>query len=241
MQVSHFYHVYCAGRWHEPVTEHLAALDASGYDGPFILGAIGSPRERQEALVVIGAIRVPDAVVSADEGVEQVTVEEIDRYVDTHTGAIMYAHTKGASTVSPIQDVWRRHMTRKVVAGWRTCEAAIADGYDAVGCFWLAASDWPGEEVPDSRWGWGHFSGNFWMASCEYLRALPPPSAVSRYGAEAWLGKGVAPPHVLDLLPDTPSPTWAEHDRRRALRHAAETSDGTYRPAEPRIARGPDG
>jgi hypothetical protein len=181
------------------------------------VGLVGSPLERECALDEIGAKRAVDDVIHADQGTEQVTMNEVDRYADDNEGAVMYAHTKGAATSSPIQTRWRRQMTERVVVARSECEDALARRYEAIGCYWISSEDWPGRAVPDPRWGWGHFSGNFWVARCDYLRTLPAPSMTSRFGAEAWLGCGVTSPRVKDMLPDSTSPAWEEHARRRAL------------------------
>lgn len=216
-RIAHFYHVYCAGDWHVPVAEHLLALEVSSYSGPFVVGVVGPPSKRKEALSWIGEWRIVDDVIHADDGAEQVTINALDGYAEAHDGSVMYAHTKGASTPSHVQTRWRHEMTRHVVRGWSSCEHMLALGHDAVGCYWVSSRDWPGDIVPHPFWGWGHFSGNFWVASCAYLRTLPAPSMMSRYGAEAWLGSGPTCPRILDLLPNSVSPHRDEHIRRHAI------------------------
>lgn len=211
-EVTHWYHLFAAGEWRDPVAEHLAALEAARYEGAFIVGVVGTAEQRQEALDELQAIRPPDRVIPAEAGWEQVTLDAAHRYADEHDGAVMYAHTKGAGRPSPFQDDWRRSMTRLVVNDWRANAALLEAGYDAVGCHWLTAEQFPGT-VADTPFPM--FGGNFWLATCEYLRRLPPLAYGTRHDAEAWVGLG--DPHVMDLLPGWPGTPPFPRGRVRRL------------------------
>jgi len=127
--------------------------------------------------------------VVADEaaGWEQVTLTPLATYAAEHDGAILYAHTK--------QDgAWRRLMTARVVYEWRhLLQKLEEDGYDVAGNCWRLG---PGMLDPTPI---PHFSGNFWIATCEYLRTLPPVRNVYAYDAEKWLGLG--DPRAFDTEP----------------------------------------
>lgn len=198
MDLAHFYHLYSGGvAWRDPLAEHLAALEDSGYDGPLHVGIVGPPDTRAEALHELNNIRPPDSLTEADDGWEQVTLAPLRAYARKHDGAILYAHTKGASDPSPINVIWRRWMSHHLIHGWRACHNALRTGrYDAVGCHWLTSEQFgPMVTTP-------FFGGTFWMATTEYLSKLPKCAQTSRFDAELWIG--LARPRVLDLLPGWP-------------------------------------
>lgn len=200
MNVTHFFHLWAAGEWRDPLAEHLAALEAACFDGPFHVGIVGTPQQRAEAIEELRWIRPPDATYEADEGWEQVTLHPLHAYAQDHDGAILYAHTKGAHDPSTINVAWRRSMSFHVVRGWRECGRQLARRrYDAVGCHWLTPQQFPRfvgtAPMPC-------FGGNFWMARCDYVRRLTPCADSCRHDAEGWIGKGS--PRVLDLYPGWP-------------------------------------
>lgn len=148
-------------------------------------------------------------------GYEMPTIHMLHRYAKRHGGAVMYAHTKGAGNLkdgcqgrpgqvldgSTPQDAWRRAMIDRLVLGWRECLTRLEEGYDAVGPMWIHQ-----DFVPNVGQLFSHFSGNFWMATCSYVRRLPrcktdPSEAVALDGkrylavearahAEIWIGLG---------------------------------------------------
>lgn len=214
MRVAHFYHCYAGGRWQTPVAEHLDALDAGEFDGPFHVGLVGSPKQRQEALEAISARRKPDQIIEAGRGWEQVTLDAVHRYAKRHGGGVLYAHSKGSAHPThrsrspwqarslpaddalrdarspnvrhlPSQDQWRQVMTERVVKGWAECAAHLEAGYDAAGI-----------------WYFGVFHGNFWTARCAYLRKLRRCSRKDRHAAEWWMGTGNPRVRVLDAKSD---------------------------------------
>jgi hypothetical protein len=174
MNVVAFYHVFTAGAWEQPVAEYLAALRASEFPGRVHVGLVGPPQRRHAALQALGDVEV---VAEADEGWEQVTLAHLHRYSQAHSGAIGYAHSKGASDPAPWKVEWRRSMTAHVVARWRDALHGIEAGADLAGAHWIDDGTPP------------HFSGNFWMASASYLRTLPPCATGDRMDAEFWVGQ----------------------------------------------------
>jgi hypothetical protein len=133
----------------------------------------------------------------ADTGWEQVTLAAVRRYAQTHDGAVVYAHTKGASNAGDLgsNSKWRRAMNLRVVDNWRSNLKAM-DDHDALGCHWLTPGEHPGTiRTP-------FFAGNFWMARCDYLRTLPVCATEDRMDAELWVG--LNGPRVLDVLPGWP-------------------------------------
>lgn len=179
MMLAHFYHAWTRGAWRDPLAEHTAALVEAGFDHPVYLSAVR-------------------------DGWEQVTLAKVREYAIEHDGAVCYAHTKGAHDNTDFRAQWRRSMTRHVIGNWRENLAAL-DEYDAVGCHWLTAADfppWTGQN-PEFADGLSFFAGNYWIARCDYLRRLPECPTENRYQAERWIGMGE--PRVFDLAPGWPS------------------------------------
>src|SRR5215469_8163517 len=193
MRLAAFYHVYCGGAWQEPLAEYLDTLDYADFKGPLHWGAVGSTQQVAEVVRRIGW--APE--VWNTEGYEQVTLASVLRYARLNDGAVMYAHTKGASEPDAFRARWRRAMNLRVIDNWRSNLEAL-DTYQAVGCLWQEKG----------THGGGHFripifAGNFWMARCDYLRTLPECPTGDRMNAEEWIGMG--DPKVLDVLPGWPN------------------------------------
>jgi len=202
---AHFYHVWADGAWPVPVREHFTALTESGFPGRVHVGLVGQDDARRHAEMRIRDLWAGELTVcaAAVAGFEQVTLSRLRTYVRSSGAAryVVYAHTKGADRTGLLQDLWRRDMTRHVVAGWKTCAALLAAGCDAVGAHWLE----PGTVSPDGTVttdGTPFFAGNFWAATSAYLAALAEPCTATRYHAEGWIGTGS--PRVYDLAPGWP-------------------------------------
>jgi hypothetical protein len=187
MNLAVFIHVYAAGDWLQPLAEILAPL--AGYEGDFHFGVIGSEVQCMSVLQV-----VPDSDIAyAEQGFEEVTINCLRDYAIDHDGAVLYAHTKGASRRNEYSDRWRRSMIKHLIVPWRENLEKL-DGYDALGPFWMTG--WPND--------WSKFfGGNFWMAQCSYLRTLPKCIPENRYAAENWIGQG--DPNVNSIYPGVPS------------------------------------
>jgi hypothetical protein len=198
VNVTHWYHVWSMGEWREPVAEHLWALDAGGFDGPFHVGIVGSEDQRAEVVDELNAVRKPDGVVGWRQGWEQPTIGCLHEWAKCETGAVLYAHTKGAYTPSTINVAWRRSMQHHLIRGWRAA-AENLETYEAVGCHWLTPEEFPANvgSAPLPCFG-----GNYWLARNDYLRRLPACENVTRHDAEGWVGQ--LRPRVLDLTPGWP-------------------------------------
>ena len=192
MTIDHFYHVYAAGQWREPVEEHLLALHQSGVAGHLhrmYVGYVGSEDQIAEAEDFIQSQIASVTVARSPSGWEQETMGLIPEYITDLP--VLYAHTKGASDPSPINIAWRRSMTKECIINWRRCLVAL-DDHDIAGCHWLQAAD--------SKW---FFGGTFWWATADYLRTLPQIGLENRFQAEHWIGLN---PNVkqFDLKPGHP-------------------------------------
>jgi len=196
----HYYHVWVDGVWREAVREHVAALRAAEFEGDVVISLVGDAAKRRQAFELFDVVDSVNVVTwyEFDEGDEPLTLEVLradlkTMYDDT---PVLYAHTKGAAFPSPLNDAWRRSMTRYVVGEWRTCVRLLED-HDAVGTHWLTKEQFPG------LIGIPFFGGNFWWARADYLRRLPPVPLNSRWDAEGWIG--MEDPRVINLLPGWPS------------------------------------
>ena len=182
MKLAHFYHVYADGDWQLPVTEHLHALTVSGLLerlNDFFVGIVGTPENRQLVREALPAV----VIAEADQGWEQVTLQELHNYSHKHKAQVLYAHTKGAYQVDELRRSWRVSMTHDTVTRWRECVEEL-EKVQVAGPFWMKSSLSEHSEH-------GHFfGGNFWWAQSEYVAALPPLKNDNRFQAEGWIGLG---------------------------------------------------
>jgi len=195
MKVRNYHHVYAAGSWYVPLSEHLAAMRESGFGAELRVGIVGPNPD--PVIDFLHGTGVKFAVCAqASEGWEQVTLEVLAAELEQFDGATLYTHTKGAAAPSAFNDAWRRSMS-VLMRNWRACVAEMEGGMDAVGCHWLT----PGAQF---RVDTPYFGGNFWWATNEYLRTLPPLRHDNRHEAEAWIGRGPREPKVFDWTPGWP-------------------------------------
>lgn len=118
---------------------------------------------------------------------------------ENREGAILYVHTKGASAPwDPQKTAWRRLMMEAVAKRWREHLDTLSIA-DMVGLGWLHSPHHP------------HYSGNIWMARCDWLASLTPPldfrdrggpiiagQPWQRMAGEMWLGS--KPWHKMHCL-----------------------------------------
>lgn len=205
MRLTAFFHVFADGQWQRPLAEFQEAL--GDFDGPVRWVVAGSD-ENAEKVRATG-LSIERAEFTAGEAD---TINHLRAFAQSDDGAVLYAHTKGASCVHPFRDRWRRSMLNRVVAPWREHLATLDSGdVDAIGCHWLTEAAFPGMFGPMTipAEGSGFFGGNFWIARCDYLRTLPECDRSPRWRAESWIGTGR--PRVIDLLPGWPDDKrWPE-------------------------------
>lgn len=169
------------------------------------------------------------------------TLNRVYEYaVQNPRGAVLYLHTKGASApADPVKANWRRLMLTHLVGSWRGHLEALSE-YDAVGCAWQPDRDFP------------HYSGNFWLARCDWLARLQPPweyrlarpptfryaghSWRERMYAEHWLGS--QPWHHIMSLLGTGTSIWEPGWQRLRLGSVAGFDwDGTSSDSDPPMSR----
>lgn len=199
MNVAHFYHCYAGGDWEIPVQEHCWALKEGEFDGPIFLGLVGPPKECWKVKRTFEHLFGEVNGARRSKGWEQGTLSAARLHATAQPdGAVLYAHTKGAANPARHQTLWRQTMQTVLVEYWREAVEALEEqDVDAVGCHWL-----PPAQTGLANWAFG---GNYWLASCRYLRTLPAPGTSSRHDAETWVGQ--ASPKVLDVLPGRPPST----------------------------------
>lgn len=133
----------------------------------------------------------------------------IERLARRGSKPILYLHSKGvsydpASKGGRVYHEWRKLMMRELVAEWRDNLDALTRGgpdgesLDVIGVNWWKTR------------GSNHFSGNFWLASAEWLRALPKFETYyrDRYSCECWIG--VVPGARVRSLVCTDKKFWSE-------------------------------
>jgi len=202
MRLRHYYHVYTgAPGWEAIVDEHLDVLAHNDlcYETDAVrLGVVGPDGSMDEVARRFLDKGVPVTVVAKElAGWEQVTLKVLYDELEDDT-AVLYTHTKGATSPSDLHTAWRRSMTKLLVEEWFTCKQML-ERVEVVGCHWLTPERFADVGTP-------YFGGNFWWARADYLRTLAPPGEESRHAAEAWVGSG-PPKMVADRSPGWPG--WA--------------------------------
>lgn len=196
MNLFHWYHLYSDGDWRPCWLEHAEALkraDLNFAPGHMTVSVVGENSDRRnEAITAIGAagLSSPPRSVSRPSGWEIATLKDLAeriRSADFDGGAVLYAHTKGASG-DPMdfpQRPWRDWMTLHTVDRWRDCVAVLTAGADLAVPSWMTTRVADRLPIPGIS-GWS--PGNFWWAAVEYLRRLPPCPPHDRWQAETWIG-----------------------------------------------------
>ena len=207
----HWYHIWAGDRWHgsawhRPAVEHFGTLAGAQFPGEVYVGVVGDLSERAGVLRFLAeAWPGAKAVVQADEGYEQVTIDAMHIWSKTVPDGtpVYYAHTKGALNDSLPNALWRRAMDELTAGCWYDRVADLRE-YDAVGLHWLTHEQFPEYINPRKPM----FGGNFWWARAGYLAGLEPVTGtperppVNRWEAEGWLGQGF--PKIRDLRPGWP-------------------------------------
>lgn len=194
MKISHFYHIYADGQWHDPVAEHVQAIKDSSLDSKldeFNVGLVGSKANREKVLKTLDQHGLPYSVCAeADDGWEQVTLNPLHHHVKENPNEwVLYAHTKSAANTTSFNSEWRKSMTYFNIIRWKELvEPHLGDvNVDTIGCHWCLNSFW---------------GGTYWWARASYLARLEPPLMESRHQAENWVGSGK--PRIIDLNPGWP-------------------------------------
>jgi hypothetical protein len=196
--MMHFYHNFTGpgSDWHNIVEEHFTELARVGYDGNM-------------------------KVMATQYGYEDVTLNVLRDWAQTADPdePVFYAHAKGSTRPSGLQDAWRRSMLQHCGTNWRQRVEELSYGNDVSCWWWSKAADYP-----------AHASGNFWWARAGYLAGLPALNTLdsdTRWNAEFWIGTGnptVVAPHkqvgtpIVDMAMKWPPPSLEDKERELGLR-----------------------
>jgi len=181
----HFYHVYAAGQWQQPVTEHINALHISGLQrelSDIYLGIVGPPDQR---LAVVRAFHnfgmFPQVAAEAEQGWEHLTLEALRKRC-TSDQPVFYAHSKGAANPTDINIAWRKSMTYYNIMQWRQNVTALLD-HDTSGCHFID------DRAQNNGLGHRFYGGTYWWATSHHIQQLPDLVYHSRWCAEWWIGE----------------------------------------------------
>jgi|GEM_PF-2274809 hypothetical protein len=206
-RIRQFYHLGADTLWKPAARQHIAACHEAALPGAVTVGVTGTPGRSALARDWL-AEQWPLARVKLLDGeFEQPTLRLArDWALVNPDGMVLYAHAKGSANLSPVQEAWRESMTIDVITRWRECIAQLSAGYDVAGAHWLDPVVYPNMLIATQANGGSQtpfFGGNFWWATAAYLISLPVPSALTRWGAERWIGLGH--PKAADMRPGWPT------------------------------------
>lgn len=208
MKIAIFYHcrLNCSAPVIDPnhaqsiMHEQMLALRNSGLLGvadKMVIGVNGG-----ENNFIAAACLAPDKASMVQHSNfargELSTINLVHKFAQENPGwALFYHHIKGATNQSPTWAAWRRCMTNACVWNWQQCYKDLANGVESVGAHWMEPSRYP---ICANGPYWG---GNFWWATTDFLRTLPPPigredDLMSRYECELWIRRGKRLPVVRD-------------------------------------------
>lgn len=169
--------------WRDVVREQFAQLADAGLCRVFGTHVGDDPRWVQDEAASAGLDYVPAFCDPDWTLAEAPAIRLIQRMARNNNTPVLYLHSKGVShdpAREPMYHDWRRLMMQELVSRWRDHVPLLGGygGYDAIGVNW-----WRNHP---------HFSGNFWMASSDWLRKLPDFDQVykDRYTCERWIGMG---------------------------------------------------
>jgi hypothetical protein len=195
--IHHYYHIYAAGAWQEPVREHIRALTESGLSRresfSLHVGIVGREEDANAVRRLLDDAVKWAEIGRSEEGWEQLTLGALARDSHSNDGLAVYAHTKGAHTPNRFNTDWRRRMTYFTITKWRDAVAAL-ETHAAYGCHWMQL---------EGNW---LFGGNFWWTHMSHLRLFPPPKLDTRWQAEEWIGQ--LPQYVPEFRVCDPAPPF---------------------------------
>jgi hypothetical protein len=205
MNLIHFYHIYAdpSGHWQSIVQQHFLCLHNFGLYEALAEIRVGIVGERTER--VVEYLSQFDKVrIIADErtGFEQVTLNKLHLYAKDNDCLLYYAHTKGASDPSLVNQAWCRSMEFYTCANWQVMTNAL-ELNDTAGCHWLTTEKYPFIQDANNPKGFSYYAGNYWWAKSAYIAKLPRIGNEHRWAAEHWIGKGK--PDAYDINPTFPN------------------------------------
>jgi hypothetical protein len=196
MKLIHYYHVYCGGggQWQLIMNQHMMALCNYGLIeqlDEIRVGIVGPPDQRKAVKEILDNSLIKDkvkVVVTRTNAYEQATLTEMYKASQDEDAVYLYAHTKGASDPSLINQLWNRSMTFFNVVAWERC-LQLLEGVDAVGCHWITKEQFPHMADANNPEGFPYFGGTYWWAKSSHIKELGEPVRDNRWQAEHWIGK----------------------------------------------------
>lgn len=190
-----FYHIAAMNNWQDVVMEQKKICDNLNLNP--ICGLLGSNSDR----VWVESIGLNIQYHSQNlHEYESPTLKILYDWTKKHqNGCVMYFHTKGVSAPHNVnKKYWRWLMTEQVITKYHDNLKRLHIA-DALGVTWLNGR-------------FPHFSGNFWMARCDWISILEDPiehqkkigmpniagNPWKRMSAEFWLGS--KPYHIVESL-----------------------------------------
>jgi hypothetical protein len=155
------------------------------------VGIVGPPDQRKAVKEILDNSLIKDkvkVVVTRTNAYEQATLTEMYKASQDEDAVYLYAHTKGASDPSLINQLWNRSMTFFNVVAWERC-LQLLEGVDAVGCHWITKEQFPHMADANNPEGFPYFGGTYWWAKSSHIKELGEPVRDNRWQAEHWIGK----------------------------------------------------
>ncbi len=109
------------------------------------VGIVGPPEQRKVVKEILDNSLVASkikVVVTRTNAWEQATLTEMYKASQTEDAAYLYAHTKGSSDPSLINQLWCRSMIFFNIVAWERAIAELAN-VDCVGAYWLTKEEFP--------------------------------------------------------------------------------------------------
>ena len=176
--------VAAIGNWKNIIQEQLSLLKKVGLTQHLIVSFVGSSIDYSWFLVQCIDNEIVPKKLLQNENIliyEYMAIKYIEHISKTLDSNILYFHTKGASDPSNQNKIkWRKLMESYVIEDWKTNIQYLEKYYDAVGVNWVNCGN-------------PHFSGNFWIATTQYIRTLPDFTEYARkmnnrFACEFWIG-----------------------------------------------------
>ena len=136
MKLIHYYHIYCGGgvQWQLIMNQHMMALSNYGLIDKLDeirVGIVGPPEQRKAVKEILDNSLIKDkvkVVVTRTNAWEQATLTEMYKASQDEDAAYLYAHTKGSSDPSLINQLWCRSMIFFNVVAWERCLVHLGQG-----------------------------------------------------------------------------------------------------------------
>jgi hypothetical protein len=155
------------------------------------VGIVGPPEQRKAVKAVLEDSLIASkvkVVVTRTNAWEQATLTEMYKASQTEDAFYLYAHSKGSSDPSLINQLWCRSMIFYNVVAWHRCLAEL-EKVDCVGAYWITKQEFPHMADSNNPDGHPYFGGNFYWAKSSHIRELGEPVREHRWQAEHWIGK----------------------------------------------------